>query len=602
MRRWVTLLMLLVLQLCGCGGGGGGSDAPTAPLVSITLDPSNARAAVNTGQRFTATGLYADGTKRDLTGVTTWSTAGHRVAAFNRPGLASTLTTPGTAAVRARFANISSVPATLTVTPATLTSIAIDPATPRLAAATSLQMLATGLFSDGSTQDLTGIVSWGSSDPRVATVSDAFGSKGRATGVTAGSIRVTAALNGVQGGSTVAVTSAHLVALQILPEHPTVAAGSLVQFTVQGTFSDGSTQDLTPYATWGSSSTRVATVDNAAGSWGSGATFAPGSCTISADFGTLGGATTLNVTGATLVSLAVTPAGASASVGSSAQLAAVGNYSDGSHQDLTTMAIWSSTDAAIATVSNAEGTSGTVAPLTPGRTTIRAEVALPGGALVSGETTLQATPAELTSLVIDAGGESLPLGTTGQVRATGMFGDGSSQDLTSAVTWSSSDPEVAQVSNAAGGSGKTTPLATGSTTLSATLGTITGTARLTVTPLDILNLQGDWVGSYTIYDAPGNPGETNKTYAFRLLLSQSGSTITASPTLRGSTGGSSQLVGMVQGSKFTFSFTYLSPANQALMTDIGTAQVVGEVMTGQFVENSVKGYNCSYTFTLTRAP
>jgi hypothetical protein len=54
------------------------------------------------------------------------------------------------------------------VTAATLTSLIVTPANPSLAMGTTLQMTATAVFSDGTTQNVTSQVDWTSSNETVA--------------------------------------------------------------------------------------------------------------------------------------------------------------------------------------------------------------------------------------------------------------------------------------------------------------------------------------------------------------------------------------------------------------------------------------------------
>ena len=64
-----------------------------------------------------------------------------------------------------------------------LTSIVILPASATLAVGATQQFTATGTYSDRTTQNLTASVTWSSSDESVATISNAPGSNGLATGV-----------------------------------------------------------------------------------------------------------------------------------------------------------------------------------------------------------------------------------------------------------------------------------------------------------------------------------------------------------------------------------------------------------------------------------
>ena len=59
-------------------------------------------------------------------------------------------------------------------------------------------------------------------------------------------------------------------------------------------------------------------------------------------------------------------------------------------------------------------------------------------------------------------------GTTLQMVAKGNFSDGSVQDLTAQLSWSSGNTGIAQVSNAAGSLGQVTGVALGNTPIAAT--------------------------------------------------------------------------------------------------------------------------------------
>ena len=84
----------------------------------------------------------------------------------------------------------------------------------------------------------------------------------------------------------------------------------------------------------------------------------------------------VNFTVTTLVSIAVTPANPSVTAGGSQQLTAKGTYSDNSTQNLTSVAVWTSSATNVATVSS----SGLATGVGPGSTTIQAKVGTVSGA------------------------------------------------------------------------------------------------------------------------------------------------------------------------------------------------------------------------------
>jgi hypothetical protein len=95
------------------------------------------------------------------------------------------------------------------------------------------------------------------------------------------------------------------------------------------------------------------------------------------------------------------------------------------------------------------------------------------------------------SITVTPTSQSIALGTTRQFAATGIYSNNTTQNLTAAVTWSSSATGVAAVSNAAGSNGLATSVAVGSTTIRATSGSIAGTATLTVTSSGAVPLAWD---------------------------------------------------------------------------------------------------------------
>ena len=263
------------------------------------------------------------------------------------------------------------------------------------------------------------------------------------------------------------IYTATLSSLAVTPTNPTILSGSPQQFTAMGTYSDGSAQNLTNFVSWTSTSPGVATINSTGLATGVSA----GSTTIQAASGATTGSTTLTVTsGPTLVSIAVTPVNPSIAVGAPQQFAATGAYSDGSHQDVTTTATWSSTSPGIATINSV----GLATGVSTGSTTIQAAL----GA-INGSTTLTVTPAPtLVSIAVTPTSPTIMAGNQQQFTAMGAYSDGSHQDLTSTATWTSTNTGVATISN----TGLATGVSAGSATIRAASGSINGTTGLTVTP------------------------------------------------------------------------------------------------------------------------
>jgi plastocyanin len=177
-----------------------------------------------------------------------------------------------------------------TLTPPNLVSISLAPSSPTVPLETALRFIATGTFSEGSTEQLAE-VTWSSSNPGVISISDDASNPGAAYAAVAGTATVSACAGAVCGSTTVTV-GPPLVTISVTPADGTVPPGSSVQFYATGTSTDGSTRDLTSSVAWSSSAPGVATIDGGGLATG----LSVGSTTIEAALGTIDGSTTLTVT------------------------------------------------------------------------------------------------------------------------------------------------------------------------------------------------------------------------------------------------------------------------------------------------------------------
>ena len=440
-----------------------------AVLVSLAVTPANPSFALGTTLPLIATGTYSDGSTLVLTSTANWTTADDTIATVNSQGVASSVAL-GNTTVTATSGTISGS-TTLTISPAVLVSIAVTPAIPTIPLGATQAFTATGTYTDGSTQNITGTVQWSSDTPAVGTISNAAPTQGLASSEGEGTATITATSGTVTGSTMLTVTTAALVSIAVTPATPSIALGTSEQFTATGTYTDGSTQNLTSTATWSSDTVSTATINNA----GLAQSVGMGTANITATSGTVSGSAVLTVTTAALVSLAINPQTSTVALGTTQQFTATGTFTDGSTQDLTQSGHWSSTAATVATISNTAGTAGLASTLGTGTTTI----GISAGA-VSATATLVVNPAALVSIAINPQSPTIALGTTQQFTATGTYTDGSTQDLTTVVTWSSSSATVAIVSNAVGSYGLATSSGQGTATISATSTSISASTTITV--------------------------------------------------------------------------------------------------------------------------
>ena len=145
-------------------------------------------------------------------------------------------------------------------TGASLSYIILTSGSASLPKGISEQFIATGVYSDGTKQNLTASSTWSSSNPAVATISNS----GVATAVGAGTAKITATAGIASLSYTLTVTTAALNYISVTPPAPTVGAGQTRQFTATGTFSDSSTLDITSNVSWSSSNISIANVNSTA--------------------------------------------------------------------------------------------------------------------------------------------------------------------------------------------------------------------------------------------------------------------------------------------------------------------------------------------------
>jgi len=103
---------------------------------------------------------------------------------------------------------------------------------------------------------------------------------------------------------------------------------------------------------------------------------------------------------------------------------------------------------------------------------------------ISATATLSVNPLALVSIAVTPVNASIALGTKQQFAATGTYADGSTLDLTTSATWSSSAPSVATAKHKR----IATSASTGQTTITAVAASIGGSSPLTVTPAALVSI------------------------------------------------------------------------------------------------------------------
>lgn len=449
----------------------------SARLETISISPNTATVPAGGTQHYTAEGVYSDGTSHDITSAVTWDTGDYTIALpsyswpLDQSGIIAGLK-GGTTIVTATLGNVS-VYVTLTVTPAILQSIVVATQSATMSPGLTQQLYAQGVYTDGSSVDVTSQVTWASSNTRVITVDN----KGIATAVDVGTSVIKATLGSMSGEASIVVASATLLSISITPNYSvTLSKGMTQQLNATGNYSDGTQSDITASVTWSSSLPAVAMVSSS----GLVAAISIGYASITAVVGSTSADTSIYVNNAAPKSIKVTPESPSLSLGLQKQLTATATMTDSTTQDVTTLATWSSSNTTVATVN----ANGVVKLLKQGSVTVTATYYNSyTGSSLSGTTTITVGPASIQTIKIQPSNPMVANGGTQQFTVSAVYSDGSTQDVTSTAAWSSGNTVVASISNA----GLATVVGTGSGTsvITAMYNSLSGTTTLTTSTLPI---------------------------------------------------------------------------------------------------------------------
>src|SRR6266404_2431028 len=197
-----------------------GVSSATEPLAvdqlnSITLSPSGiVTVPLGSSQSFLAIGNFtfaAGGPpgNLDVSSQVTWNSSNMAVATIDTSGNATTVGTGSTTITATSCDGVMVGSATLIVGAAAPQSLQISPAAPTINTGTTTLFTAVELLSDGTTQPLTGAVTWTSSTTTTATIDMNTGvALGLAVGTTPTTITATEAGTGFTGTATLTVQAA----------------------------------------------------------------------------------------------------------------------------------------------------------------------------------------------------------------------------------------------------------------------------------------------------------------------------------------------------------------------------------------------------------
>jgi uncharacterized protein YjdB len=336
-----------------------------------------------------------------------------------------------------------------------VSKVTVTPSSDSLTLGASVSLSASALDDNG--HPVSGAkIFWNTENASIATVSNS----GVVTAVATGNVRIAASSGGVSGFSAITVIPPAVASVRVTPPSAAITVNGTVHF--QAATLDGSGNPLTGRTvSWSSSDNGVATVDNTGLVTG----IAIGATTITATSEGKSGTAGIAVAAQVAASISVAPPSVSINVGQTSQLTPT--VKDASNSVISGAPVnWSIDNQSVATVSS----TGLVTGLSPGTATVTAT----SGAA---HTTVSVTVAAAPPNAVIVSPSSVSLLVTQRQQLTAVVTDAGGHTISGApVTWSSSNSAVAAV----GTTGLVIAVLPGTATITATSGSVSGTASITV--------------------------------------------------------------------------------------------------------------------------
>lgn len=429
-----------------------------------------------------AVARYPDGTTVDVSAVCTWESSHPGVATVDIAGPRAgqvTARTLGSTSMKASCMG-SAAAASIVVEARRPLAIGIVPISPVVVVGAVTPLRAIVTYSDGSTENVSRLAAWTSSDQSVATFSAVGGGgrfdplQGEAVPLAPGTTKITAKYLGLSASTTMTVVATAVVDIQVTPYRRSLPKGLAAGLTATALYSDNTTRDITREAAWNSDNVSVIVVSNAAASKGRVTALAAGTALVSARLAGNVGTASFTVLGDTVERVELSPRVVSTPVEVSTPIEATAILTSGARFDLLGAGIWTSSSESVAFVVSGQRET-VLKPVAPGRATVRVDAAG-----VIADLPCEITAVKLSTLTVSPDRAALKLGQQQALTASALYADGSRYDVTEQALWTSGSIAVIRVSNAFGARGVATAVTAGTTQVEALFAGNKGTASITV--------------------------------------------------------------------------------------------------------------------------
>jgi len=431
-----------------------GATEVRARVVSLSVEPRSIAIARRMRFPLRCYARRADGSRSNVTDDVEWSSSSTKITVGGSGPEAGVVRGSGdgfatidcTDPVRG-LGTAGTASATVAVT-GRLVGLEVEPDPLVVAKGEARSAKAYGILHDGGkTGDVAEALEWSTSNPAVATTSNAAGDRGETTGVATG-LATLAAVEPVTGIASTQQGNLRvlgdLVGLALDAGDGVVGREETIAIRARATYADGWVANVGEKCAWSSSQPGVATVSNATPR-GVVTGLARGTTTVRADCPSGSASALVRVAGRAL-SLRLDPPAIEGEAVTTSRVEAIAVYEDGSERDASDVVAWSTAAPSIA-VPDPESP-GTLKLLRRGSTTVSA--LHPAGPAASGTVTV--TPG-IVAIEIVPGSLALRGSVPAKLRAQGRREDGTTKPLTKEVAWISGDPGIARVDDRPGEEG-----------------------------------------------------------------------------------------------------------------------------------------------------
>lgn len=160
-------------------------------LSLIKIIPDYARIAVGENKQLGAQGTYGDGSQEDLTLLGKWSSSDDKIVGVSKGKISGI--SRGESKIHIEYQGVKSLPASIEIEGPKLVSIILSPDNSQISMRDTLNLKAEGYFTDSSRNDITSLVNWEVTRPRIIKIE-----KGRVRPLRIGQTQVYAEYLGIK--------------------------------------------------------------------------------------------------------------------------------------------------------------------------------------------------------------------------------------------------------------------------------------------------------------------------------------------------------------------------------------------------------------------